>query len=176
MAINSTWIITPGSKISFKESIDNMNCDDFLDDVKIQFRFLLTDFEYEICFTDEIPSRSGYCLIGFENSVSRLQIFRTWTDGNVWIGDRNSEFSWDIKGWYSARRLLDFKLERPIEYPDFETFPSISQQLENLAETLEPDFQLIQDLIASDTREMWEGEYDRFLENQFKKRFSNMID
>lgn len=176
MAINSVGIRTPGQEISLKESIGNMDCSDFIEDVKIRFRFLLTDFEYLICFTEDTPSRSGCCIIGFENRVSRLQIIQTWSGGYVWISDRHSDFGWDIEGWYSVIRLLDFKLGRAIKYPDYETIPSISEQLGNIAETIEPDFQVLQDLIESDTREMWDGDYRLFLENQFKKQFRNMYD
>lgn len=145
-----------------------MKCKDFIEKVKVVFDYLFDIYGFSLAYTHQEIDRTGYCLLGLENSICRIIIYKTWSEGNVWIGPLNAPFSWELQGYYSAKSLLIFILGQTFQLPDYKTFSSVEEQLNDLSKELKPHFKELISLFVEDEFENWQDNYNDFRDNQKK--------
>lgn len=145
-----------------------MKCEKFVEEVKVIFGYLFDIHSFSVVYTREELNRTDYCLLGLENPACRIIIYKTRSEGNVWIGPLDAPFGWELKGYNSARSLLMFILKQPFSFPDYETFPSVEDQLNDLSGQLQPHLQELLSLFLEDELENWQDDYNEFRYQQEK--------
>lgn len=145
-----------------------MKCKDFVERIKVEFDYLFDIYGFSHVYTHVELERTGYCLMGLENSVCRIIIYKTWSEGNVWIGSVDAPFSWELKGYYSVKSLLMFILGKDFQLPDYNSFPSIEEQLSASSQELKPYLNEVINLFSEDLFERWQVSYADFQEKQKK--------
>lgn len=144
-------------------------CAEFTEKVETIFDYLFNEHDFVLVFTREETKRSGYCLLGLQNAVCRIVIYKTWSEGNLWIGPLNAAFDWALEGFYSGGALLMFILKQDFQLPDFKEFHSTEIQLQNLSDLLKPNVEELLDLFKESKLDSWQKEYKTFMTHQEKK-------
>ena len=152
-----------------------MDCKGFVEIVKAEFDYLFDKYSFSHVYTHAKLKRTGYCLVGLENSVCRMIIYKTWSEGNVWIGSGDAPFSWELKGYYSLQSLLMFILDKDFQLPDYKFFPPAEEQLSTFSQELKPHVIEVLNLFSEDMFERWQVSYAEFQDKQ-KKTILELIE
>lgn len=149
-------------------------CTEFTEKVETIFDYLFNEHDFVLVFTREETKRSGYCLLGLQNAVCRIVIYKTWSEGNLWIGPLNAAFDWDLEGFYSGRALLMFILKQDFQLPDFKALRSTEAQLRNLSDQLEPHVKALLNLFEEASFGNWQDSYKTFVDKQ-ERQIVNLV-
>lgn len=158
-----------------------MSLQDLLKNVREKFAFLFDKYDFKITHTYErlYPVNIKIGLESVKYPYIKILFIHEWAT-SVMIGSRDASFE-DDTGWFSMRRIVDFRLKRSMRWPPSKIDTPYEQylliDLSHSAIELKEHWGIFFEMFSDGNQiNKWAADFKKYVATNVRRRFSQSKD